>query len=111
MSFWRKRFLSDEESNLGRVLMQMDAVTPSQVAKACEYQREHGEMFGEALVSLGAITPDTLSHALRLQAMMRKGREADAMLEIVEAKTRRERKFLGDEVSGPIPRWVKSCET
>ncbi|HEU4881909.1 MAG TPA: hypothetical protein VFT45_06685, partial [Longimicrobium sp.] len=45
---------------LGELLVQMGRVTPDEVERALEHQREHGGYVGDSLVALGILTRDEL---------------------------------------------------
>jgi hypothetical protein len=53
--------------NLGEMLQEFGRIRDEDVARALEFQREHGGYFGEALVALGLITGEELEYALAAQ--------------------------------------------
>jgi len=89
MRLWPKRFVDDERSNLGNILLKMGAVTRKQLEDAAEVQKKSSDKprLGDLLVAAGAITREGLEQALGFQKQMRNGRAADAMLKIVEGNT------------------------
>jgi hypothetical protein len=88
--FWPKRFVDDERSNLGNVLLKMGAVTEAELDFAVELQKKRQDaLLGELLVETGALTKEKLEQALDYQKDFRNGNAADAMLRIVEGRTER----------------------
>jgi hypothetical protein len=87
----KRRFVSDERSNIGNVLLDLGAITEEQLAVARDKQQTLTEAarLGRILVDEGTITEAELEEALDLQKQMRNGRAVDAMLNIVEKRTRR----------------------
>jgi len=90
--WWKKKREAkedEEKSNLGNILLLMGAINEQQLRRAAdERQRREDIKIGKIFVEQGAITTELLYEALRLQAEMREGRRTEAMLSIVEEKTR-----------------------
>lgn len=100
MRLWKRRYASKEDTNLGRVLIRMRACTAEQVAEARARQEKlDGILLGEILIEMDALTTEVLAEALRLQGMMRNGKAAEAMLEIVEHHTKKAHK----RITGTFP--------
>lgn len=53
--------------NLGEMLQEFGRIREEDVARALDFQREHGGYFGEALVALGIITAEELEYTLAAQ--------------------------------------------
>lgn len=88
--FFRRKILTTKQSDLGNVLLKMNAVTEEQLAHAVEVQhRGEQAMLGAILVGAGAIDASTLGRALELQQKLRTGKEVEAMVDMVSASTAR----------------------
>jgi len=82
--------MTEEQSDIGNVLLQMNAVTEEQLEAAFKRQaRGRSALLGALLVADGVIDEAELARALELQRKMREGDEAGAMLDLVETKTKR----------------------
>ncbi len=56
-----------ERANLGNILMGLGRISEDEVARALDYQREHGGYFGEALLALDLVSKDELEWGLASQ--------------------------------------------
>jgi len=81
--WFRRRLVNDESTNLGSVLLRMGLVTREQIKDALDVKTQQEEMlFGKILVTLGYISDNNLTEALRLQKKLRNGGAVEAMCEI-----------------------------
>lgn len=106
MRLWPRRYTKDKGTTFGAILLRMGVVTKGDVehalkllancrekgpcdtcelVEACDQTRS--KKLGDILMAAGKIDQADVIAALRLQGMMRNGRAADAMLEIVERNT------------------------
>ncbi len=56
-----------ERRTIGQILMSFGRITEDDVARALDYQREHGGYFGEALLALGLVSQEELEWGLASQ--------------------------------------------
>jgi hypothetical protein len=63
----RNRSLMSERRTLGQILTGLGRISEDDVAKALEYQRDHGGYFGEALLACGLVTENELDFGLASQ--------------------------------------------
>lgn len=87
--FWPRRFVDDERSNIGNVLLKMGALTEAELETAVSRQ-DGTKRLGEILIERGVIDQEALDLALALQKDLRNGKAVDAMLRIVEDRTERQ---------------------
>ncbi|NQT23497.1 MAG: hypothetical protein HQ579_08710 [Candidatus Omnitrophica bacterium] len=52
---------------LGQVLLERKLITPDQLEKALEIQKERGGLIGQILVSLGYVNEEQIAHAITVQ--------------------------------------------
>jgi len=56
-----------ERKTIGEVLVGLGLITPAEVDRALEHQRENGGYFGEALIALGVVSPKEVEWSLASQ--------------------------------------------
>lgn len=77
--------LSPESTDLGRVLLKMGCLNQEQLTAVLQ-DVQPGVKLGEKLVAVGLISRAELEEALEKQRLMRSGRAAEVMADIVERR-------------------------
>lgn len=82
-----KRAIVDEKNTLAAVLLKMKVVTPAQLEEATAHKAVHDDMMlVSTLRSLGFVTADDVSTALKIQSKMQEGDRASVALDLMEAR-------------------------
>ena len=77
----------DEGNTIGAILLQMKVVTPSQMEEATAHKAVHDDMMLVSMLrSLGFVTADNVSTALKIQSKMIEGDRASVALDLMEAR-------------------------
>lgn len=63
--------MSQIPTRLGQILLAQKSITDKQLAKALDYQAQHGEPIGHCLLALGYIEQKVLNRALRRQTWLK----------------------------------------
>lgn len=77
-----------EATDLGEVMVKTGMTSPAAVKIARDKQKKEfrGMKIGEVMLTLGHINPAQLRSALHTQKLMRRGKHADVMMDIVEER-------------------------
>lgn len=80
-----KPLVTEEESNIGKILHDMGLVTKAQISRAVgRHEAEEQEKIGMCFVKLGFISKDELDEALDLQSKLRNGKAIEAKVIMIE---------------------------
>jgi len=77
----------DENNTIAAILLKMKVVTPAQLEEAIVRKAVHDDMMlASTLRSLGFVTADDVSKALKIQSKMLEGDRASVALDLMEAR-------------------------
>ena len=109
----KKRAVVDEKNTIAAILLKMKVVTPAQLEEATAQKAVHDDMMlASTLRSLGFVTADDVSTALKIQSKMLEGDRASVALDLMEAridKFRDGEEKIGRELAKRRSKFEESC--